>query len=97
MEEGQHQNSGSGGRREFAKSPPKREGVGGGEGEGWWWRRGRGYIRKRCTFPVAFAAEKGKAKTEKPKADNEGGKCSFVQAELSSFTFCGLERPRAEA
>ena len=97
MEEGQHQNSGSGGRREFAKSPPKREGVGeerGGEG---WWRRGRGYIRKRCTFPVAFAAEKGKAKTEKPKADNEGGKCSFVQAELSSFTFCGLERPRAEA
>ena len=67
------------------------------EGGGGWWRRGRGYIRKRCTFPVAFAAEKGKAKTEKPKADNEGGKCSFVQAELSSFTFCGLERPRAEA
>ena len=85
------------GKKGICKESPKKGRSGGGERGGWWWRGGRGYIRKRCTFPVAFAAEKGKAKTEKPKADNEGGKCSFVQAELSSFTFCGLERPRAEA
>ena len=62
--------SGSGGNREFAKSPPK--GKEWGRREGGWWRGGRGYIRKRCTFPVAFAAEKGKAKTEKrrPKEGN---------------------------
>ena len=62
----------SGGNREFAKSPPKGKKVGGKVGVRLVEGGGRGYIRKRCTFPVAFTAEKGKAKTEKrrPKEGN---------------------------
>ena len=71
---GQHQKWGVGLEGNLQRVPQKgrsggRRREGGSEG---WWRGGRSYIRKRCTFPVAFAAEKGKAKTEKrrPKEGN---------------------------